>query len=132
VEAGAGQRPVSAPGGCHHPGHQEAERLAAAFGPRVFLRSGAQEARIGTRLRQGRRQAALSDRDGRRAEGGPIGPPLVIRWSTAANLKTRSRACAILIFRTCEPGGALCLGAKRRSICRAYCCFVSRAIGLWQ
>src|SRR5262249_3281656 len=111
-----------------HPGHHDGDGLAAALGPWVFLGSGAQEARIGTCFRQGRRQAALPDRDGRCAEGGPIGPPFVIRWSIA-NLRSRSRACATLILRICAPGGALCSGAKRRNICRATCCFASWPIG---
>jgi hypothetical protein len=45
-----------------HPDHRDGGGLAAALGPWVFLRSGAQEARIGTRFRQGRRQATLPDR----------------------------------------------------------------------
>src|SRR5262245_59555969 len=97
LQAGAGHRPASAPRGRDHPGHHDGDGLAAALGPWVFLGSGAQEARIGTRFRQDRRQAPLPDRDGRWAEGGPVGPPFVIRWSTA-NLRSRSRACAMSTF----------------------------------
>src|SRR6266536_470409 len=46
-----------------------------------------------------------------------------------ASLKTRSRACAISIFRPCAPGGGPCSGAKRQSLCRGTCCFASSRIG---
>src|SRR6266536_2411418 len=96
LQAGAGHRHASAPRGRDPSGHHGGDGLAAALGPRVLLRSGAQEAPTCTRFRQGWRSAALPDRARRSAGAEASGPPRAVscdhgRWKRAGR---RDRAPA--------------------------------------
>ena len=124
-----------------HCGNDESDRLAAAFGPRLPCRRGAEEASLNLSSKK-----IDGDRIYRIAAPVALVPALADRaaarlkqhaprddWSGVAGQgdarRSRSRACAVSMSGNFEPDGTRCSGGQRPLTFPAICCFAFWLIG---